>query len=238
MTKPIIGVTTSRVLQKIPFISVPEAYIQAVIKAGGIPLLIPVGLKKAALEDLQQRLDGLLLTGGGDIAPALFNGRPHPRIYDIDLDRDEMEIQLVRSAAKSRLPFMGICRGIQLVNVAFGGDLYTDLTDQFSPTIRHDCYPDLPRNHLAHTVSLEAGSRLEGILGSGEVSVNSLHHQGVKQVAAEFHPTAWSPDGLVEGIELSNHPYGLAVQWHPEWLQDDIAMQNLFRSFVNAAQGG
>jgi len=237
MNIPLIGLTTSRNTSAsgIPIISVTEAYVQAVLRAGGLPVLLPVGLSSAHFAALRSRLQGIIFTGGGDIDPARFNGTPHPRVYDIDPDRDAMEIALVNQAAAEGLPFLGICRGIQMVNVALGGSLYTDIQDQLQGSLKHDWFSDYPRDHPAHEVELVPGSRLSGILGSPVVKANSLHHQGLLDIAPGLRVTAHAPDGLVEAVELPQHPFGLAVQWHPEWLPEDDAMQGLFRAFVAAA---
>jgi putative glutamine amidotransferase len=237
MNPPLIGLTTSRNKSSpgMPVISVTEAYVQAILRAGGLPVLLPVGLSSPFLASLRGRLQGIIFTGGGDIDPARFHGIQHPRVYDIDHDRDTMEITLVNQAAAEGLPFFGICRGAQMVNVALGGSLYTDIHDQLGGSLRHDWYPDYPRDHPAHAVELVAGSRLADILGSKVVQTNSLHHQGLLDIAPGLKVTAHAPDGLVEAVELPHHTFGLAVQWHPEWLPEDAAMQALFRAFVAAA---
>ena len=238
MTAPLIGLTTSRTrnLHGIPVISVTEAYVQSVLRAGGLPLLVPVGLSRSQLEELSSRLQGILFTGGGDIDPARFNGLPHPRVYDVDPERDALEFDLVHQAVAEGKPFFGICRGAQVVNVALGGSLYTDIEDQRQDALKHDWFSGHPRDLRSHTVQIERASRLAGILGSLAPGVNSLHHQGIQDVAPVLQPTAYAPDGLVEAVELPQHPFGLAVQWHPEWLPDDEAMQALFRAFVAACQ--
>lgn len=237
MPAPLIAVTTSRIRNAAGsrLVCVPDAYVQAIIRAGGIPVLVPARLSESQLHDLSSQVHGLLLTGGGDLNPALFNGKPHPRVYDIDADRDQLELKLVRLAVQDGLPFFGICRGVQVINVALGGTLYTDLADQLPGALKHDYFPDSPRDYLAHPVRVEPGSQLAGILGDTQAQVNSLHHQGIEQVAPGLTATAWAPDRLVEAIEFPGHPFGLGVQWHPECLPDSLAMQALFRAFVQSA---
>lgn len=238
MPDPLIGITASTTPAdegRAPLVTAGQAYIQAVQQAGGIPVIIPPMLSGQDLHALLDRLDGILLTGGGDIDPRLFDGLPHPRVYGIEPDRDQQEIRLVQLAASQGKPFLGICRGIQVVNVALGGGLYTHIADQLSDQIKHDNFPGMPRNHLAHQISVAPGSRLESILGARAVVVNSLHHQGVSRLAPTLRACAWAPDELVEAVELTDHPFGMAVQWHPEWLQDDPAQRALFRAFVTAA---
>jgi putative glutamine amidotransferase len=238
MSAPLIGITSGRDSENGPVshISVPEAYIQAIIRAGGLPVIIPIGLAENEFEDLRAHLQGLLLTGGGDIDPARFNGRPHPRIYDVDQERDALEIGLTQLAVRSKWPFLAICRGIQILNVAMGGSLYTDIADQYPNALRHDYYPDWPRDHSAHLVRLTPESRLAGILGMTTFPANSLHHQGLEKVAPGLCPVAFAPDNLVEAVELiDSHPFGFGVQWHPEWLPNSVPMQALFQTFVQVA---
>jgi putative glutamine amidotransferase len=214
---------------------VREAYLQAVLNAGGAPVLLPAGLPEEALSGLLSRLDGLLLTGGGDIDPARFSGALHSRVYGIDPERDETEIRLVQLAAETGKPFLGICRGIQAINVALGGSLYTHIADQLPGALKHDQTSDIPRDFLAHRVSITPGSRLAAILGGVDVAVNSLHHQGAQRVAPGLTAVALSPDGLVEAVELPGHPFGLGVQWHPECLQAYPPQRSLFQALVRAA---
>jgi putative glutamine amidotransferase len=135
------------------------------------------------------------------------------------------------------LPFMGICRGIQLINVALGGDLYTHISDQLPGALEHACFPQYPPEHLAHPVEVKPGSRLAQSLGSSTmIQVNSLHHQGIRTLAPEAIPLAWAPDGLVEAIQVPGNPYGLAVQWHPEWLPEDPNAQALFAAFIETTR--
>lgn len=238
MSRPLIGVTTFRTASSsstIDTIGSPESYLKAVRAAGGTPLLIPVVLSNEELDELLPRLDGVLFPGGGDIDPTLFQGRAHPRVYGIDPDRDRTELHLIRQAAAARKPFFGICRGIQVINVAMGGSLYTHIPDQAPNAMRHDWYPNVPREYLAHAVRVQPGSQLAGLLGLTEVQTNSLHHQGVERVAPGFLPVAWAPDGMVEAIELPGHPFGLGVQWHPENLQAYAEMRALFQKFIQAA---
>jgi putative glutamine amidotransferase len=219
-------------------IALGESYVQAVVKAGGLPVAIPVGMSAEQEDALFARLDGILFSGGSDLAPELFGGQAHPRIYGIDARRDELEIRYVRRAVETGKPFLGICRGIQSVNVALGGTLFTDLHDQHDPNQRHDWYPDIPRDYLAHAVTLEPDSRLAQILGKDALEVNSLHHQGIERVAPALRAVAYAPDHLVEAVEVPQHPFGFAVQWHPEWLQAYAPQRQLFQAFLQAAASG
>ncbi len=236
MTPPFIGITTTHFKLKLPLPSsgISEAYIRAVHAAGGIPLLIPSGLSSDELQSLLSRLDGILFTGGGDIDPVHFHGTTHAHISSIIPERDETELNLVHLVTEGRLPFLGICRGIQVINVALGGTLYTHIADQLPGSLKHN-YEE--RTHLAHAVQVKPGSQLASILGTTSLQTNSLHHQGLEFVSERLSAVAWASDGLVEAVELEGHPFGLAVQWHPEWLQEMPAMRNLFSAFVESARG-
>ncbi len=235
---PIIGITSGRVTKDspLPFTHISSAYIQAVISAGGIPLVIPVETPLNQIPTLLTRIDGLLLTGGGDIDPRLFNGAEHARVYGIEPERDALEVQLVQMAVRSDLPFLGICRGHQVVNVALGGSLITDIASQAPQAQRHDWFPGVERDYLAHTVTLLSDCRLSKILAAVEVQVNSLHHQSILQPAPSLNVVAHAPDGIIEAVELPGHAFGLGVQWHPEWLQKHPCMRNLFNAFISAAK--
>lgn len=238
--KPLIGVTMFRKDsgRNYNLLAVTEAYAAAVIEADAIPIMIPLGLSPEDLESLRSRLDAILLTGGGDIDPALFGGEPHPTVHEIDPDRDSSEIQLALKVVETGQPFLGICRGLQVVNVALGGTLYTHITDQHPDAIRHDFWPDFPRDKISHPVRIDEETTLAEILGNPMIEVNSLHHQGIKDLAPSLKPSAYAPDGLIEAVELSDHPFGLAVQWHPEWLFGEYRTPALFNAFVQAARNG
>jgi putative glutamine amidotransferase len=200
--------------------------------------MIPLGLPEEDLDRIRLKLDGLLLSGGGDIDPAVYGGLPHSTVSEIDPDRDRVELYLARRFVDARRPLLGICRGLQLLNVALGGTLYTDIADQLPGAVAHDLWPGRGHDHDHHMVRIEEETRLAGILGRPMVEVNSLHHQGVRDLAPGLIPTAYAPDGLVEAFELPDHPFGLAVQWHPERLVGERAMPALFEALTRAAADG
>jgi putative glutamine amidotransferase len=237
MKYPVIGVTTSRREKATGMVltSQTEAYIKALSQAGGCPVLIPSDLDEPAVDELLSRLDGVLLSGGGDIDSQFYGLTNHPKAKGVDIERDRFEIHLLNSLVAGGKPFLGICRGLQLINVGLDGTLYSDIEDQVPGARKHDYYPDGERDHLAHPVEVHPETRLAGILGAGVFEVNSRHHQAVNQVALDLSVSSYSMDGLVEAVELSDHPFGLAVQWHPEWLTAYVPMRALFRAFVNAA---
>ena len=241
MPIPIIGIT-SRTAPVPPSgmlsIMVQQAYTNAILQAGGVPVLIPSNIPESGWRKLFQRLDGILFTGGPDIAIERFGGVPHPTVYGVDETRDSLELGLANLAADSEKPFMGICRGCQVVNVALGGTLYTHIPDQHSNALQHE-YPGedgIPaRTAVVHSVRIEEGSRISKVLGEPILNVNSLHHQGIKDVAPSLKAVAFAPDGIVEAVEMPEHPFAIAVQWHPEWLTDQEPIRRLFKAFVDAA---
>jgi len=211
-----------------------QSYVQAVMQAGGVPVLIPSMIAEDGWDALYSRLNGILFSGGGDIGLEYSPGDPHPRINDVELDRDSVEFKLIQASASDGKPFLGICRGCQVLNVALGGTLYTHIHDQLPDALDH-AYPGNLRNVLVHEVKVEEGTRVAEVMGEPILKVNSLHHQGVKDIAPSLRVAGHAPDGLVEAIELPNHPFGIGVQWHPEWLTDQETTRNLFRKFVEAA---
>jgi len=242
MTPPIIAIPcrhdTSARHHQLPMQGMGQAYLSAVIAAGGAPVLLPLGLDAPRLFRALDRADGLLLAGGEDIAPSLFGEEPHPKLGAVDAERDAAEVALARRALDAGLPLFAICRGIQALNVAAGGTLYQDVPSQVPGALKHDCfYPAYPRDHIAHTVAVAPDSRLATILGrDAAVPVNSLHHQAVKDLGAGLRVVAQAPDGMVEAVEGTGRAWVLAVQWHPEELAPSRPdMAALFHAFVEAA---
>ena len=233
---PLIGITSGVTHNeyRAPFCQIGQAYVNAVHQAGGLPVMIPIGVDPSTSEELLSRLDGLLVSGGGDIDPGRFNGVPHPRVDNISPERDALEITLVKTALEIDKPLLAICRGIQVLNVTLGGTLYTHIQDQVENTLKHDWYPKFPRDKIAHIVSLKCESKLDQIYGTNEIRVNSLHHQGIAQLGKGLTATAFAPDCLVEGLEVAGAAFAIGVQWHPECLPDDPGTQSLFRAFIEA----
>jgi putative glutamine amidotransferase len=235
---PLIGITTSNYVSPATGWHFNRGYlgcIQAVADAGGLPVLIPLSVDAETRRQIYERLDGLLLSGGEDINPAVYGAERHPATGKVDADRDQAELQLARWAVEDDLPTFAICRGHQLLNVALGGTLIQDVPSQVQTTINHDC---LPRHALAHTVEVDPTSRLAAILGTTHLPVNSVHHQSVERHAPPLQVTAYAPDGVLEGTELPDKTFVLSVQWHPEDLfREHEPMRRLFRAFVQAANG-
>jgi putative glutamine amidotransferase len=238
MPKPLIGITTrnGKDSNGHPLTALQHSYTNAIMKAGGLPILIPSMLAEEDFLDLYSRVAGILFTGGGDVSLEYFNGSDHPRIGEVDKGRDITEISLMLAAVNDGKPVLGICRGAQVMNVALGGTLYTHIHDQLKGALDHD-YPGDLRRVLVHPVNMDENTHSVEIFGETLLMVNSLHHQGLKDIAPSLRAVGYSPDGLVEVVELPDHPYAVSVQWHPEWLTDQLPMQRLFKSFVDASGG-
>ncbi|MFH1183902.1 MAG: gamma-glutamyl-gamma-aminobutyrate hydrolase family protein [Chloroflexota bacterium] len=233
---PIIGITADHADNQLgqPITELAEAYSRAISEAGAAPVLIPAVLGAAARQDLFAHLDGILFSGGGDIHPRHYASGYAGRLVSVHAARDELELDLLRMAIARPRPFLGICRGCQLLNVGLGGTLYPDLPTEPGGPVKHDMAGS-ERAVLVHDVTIEAGSRLAGILGQSVIAVNSHHHQGLNSIASNLRVAGRASDGLVEAIELPDHPFALAVQWHPEWLTHQHWTRALFEHFVAAA---
>jgi putative glutamine amidotransferase len=213
-------------------------YTSAVAAAGGLPIAIPLDLPEDTLIDLYTRLDGLLLAGGGDIDPAHYGEEPHPALGGVDQARDHVDLILARWALQDGKPLLGICRGIQTLNVAAGGTLYQDVPTQYAGAVRHSYdLSESPWERPTHSVRLTANSFLANCLAATELSTNSFHHQAVRQVAPGFNVIGCAEDGLIEAIEDPAAPrFTVGVQWHPEAMtRVDMASRRLFATFVEAA---
>jgi microsomal dipeptidase-like Zn-dependent dipeptidase/gamma-glutamyl-gamma-aminobutyrate hydrolase PuuD len=231
---PRIGISANR---KEGASSVAADYVSPVLRAGGVPVIIPVINDMEALSVIVDGLDGLLMTGGGDLNPLFVCEEPIPALGEVDSLRDEYDLILLRLAFNRGLPILGICRGHQIINVAFGGNLYQDIYSQHAAgpqqwMIKHS--QALSRELPSHSVELTGNdSRLYGIMGADNVPVNSFHHQAVKDPAPGFIATALSPDGVNEATEHPHYPV-MSVQWHPESMASagDERMQALFSNHV------
>ena len=211
-------------------------YVRAVQQGGGVPVLLPPHLGEEALAALWERIDGLLLTGGGDVDPARFGQERHPTVYDVAPLRDDLELTVSRRALEEDRPVLAICRGIQVLNVALGGTLVQDLPSERPGPIVHS--QTAPRHEPTHAVKvLGEGSRLGEVLGALEVQVNSMHHQAIDRLGGGLREVAWAPDGVIEGVEMPGPGFVLGVQWHPEELvgHDPVA-RRLFAAVVEAAR--
>jgi putative glutamine amidotransferase len=218
-----------------------QRYYHAVASAGGAPVLVPLLDDLETLRAIYERTDGILIPGGVDVDPTTFGEQPHERLGRIDPARDRVEIQLVKWAVEDDKPLLGLCRGLQVINVALGGTLYQDLEAEYPNGIKHDYFPTYgySRDHLAHDVAVEAGSRMRHALVDAAVPVNSMHHQGIKALGAGLSVSAVAPDGLIEAAESTSESYIVGVQWHPEVFElSDPSSGVLFTDFVQAASRG
>ncbi|MGC9467166.1 MAG: gamma-glutamyl-gamma-aminobutyrate hydrolase family protein [Anaerolineae bacterium] len=238
--RPLIGITgrkdTSARLLNAPMHSVGVTYTRAVHLAGGTPVIVPPLTRDVDWPPLLEQLDGLLLSGGEDIAPAYYGQETEPWTGRVDEERDQSEIGLVRIWLATGKPLLAICRGHQVLNVALGGSLIQDIMAQVPNALDHATVPGRPMEQVVHTVEIELGSRLSEILGDTELAVNSAHHQAVALPGKGLSPIAHAPDGVLEATELPNHPFCVTVQWHPEaMLRTSRTMLPLFTAFVVAA---
>jgi putative glutamine amidotransferase len=215
---------------------VNAAYLRSVLAAGGVPIILSPVLGPSYAMRALDGVDGLVLTGGEDIHPAWYGAEPSPHLHTPDRERDLFELALFAAARQRELPILGICRGIQLVNVGLGGTLFQDLPSERPGPVAHD--PGSARDARSHAIRLQAGSRAAAALGATELTVNSFHHQAVDRLAGGLVASGWSADGLIEAVESPpGAPWLLAVQWHPEEMHADARApeRGLFRALVEAA---
>jgi putative glutamine amidotransferase len=239
MSRKIVGITCSTLPGTEgggPRQMLNRAYVWAIEQAGGVPLILPATTDLEAAARYLSVLDGLMLSGGVDVAPARYGQEPHPQLGEVDLDRDATELTLIPAAVAQDMPIFGICRGIQVLNVALGGTLYQDLPSERPGPIQHQqSKAQIPRNQASHSIRVEGDTRLASLVGEGEVRMNSFHHQALKDVAAPLIVTALAPDGVIEGVESPTHRYLVAVQFHPEeTAPNDEKSRKLFEGFVAA----
>jgi putative glutamine amidotransferase len=231
--RPRIGITTYGPLGKPAQFSLPVEYVRAVAGAGGIPLLLTAD---TPLEGLLDSLDALVLAGGGDVDPTLHGERTHETIYGVSRARDEFELALARAAlARPELPLLGICRGMQVMNLATGGDLELHIPDARGEAVLHRAPP---REPVLHPVRVEPGNALAEIYRALEFEVCSWHHQELRRLGRGVRPVAFAPDGVIEGIVYEPGRFALGVQWHPEMQVDrDPLQRRIFEALVARARG-
>ncbi len=238
---PIIGITSRQPVIKtsggdMEAHVVNKVYTDAVIRSGGTPITLPP-VSPSEAPRILDRMDGLVLSGGGDIDPSFYGGKMHDDMYAIDPRRDQFEFALAREAKRVNLPLLAICRGLQVLNVALGGSLIEDIPSEVGSTDHSIRGPEVVDCH--QTVTIEPDSLVAKTIGSTEACVNSIHHQAVRQVAPGFRAAGWTSDGVIEVLDPDDHTWPvLAVQWHPEYLaaNDDAASLALFRALVEAAK--
>lgn len=232
--KPRIGITCTLGEGSEDHYSLYTHYVDAIVAAGGIPVVVP------AVENIDPRefavsLHGLLVPGGGDVDPALYGEEPTIHNGRIDPVADKFEIALIREFLKSGRPIFGICRGMQVLNIAAGGDLHQDIRAATASTLQH--VQQAPKWYGTHEIAVGKGSLLEAVLNVTQLRVNTFHHQAVRRVAPGFVASATAKDGVIEAIEKPGDAFVLGVQWHPErMLPQDAASKKLFSAFVEAAR--
>ena len=236
MKKPLIGLTPAHDTEN-GDIKTRPTYVRALKAAGAIPVVMPLDASEEDLKQLSQDLDGFLFTGGPDVHPFLFGEETQAHCGNVSPARDQMEITLLPMIMELKKPVLGICRGIQVLNIALGGNIWQDIpsqvTREFPLAHTQPFHYDMP----CHTVSLTKGSLLAQISGSSSIKVNSMHHQAVKDVAEGLIASAYSPDHLIEAVEMPGYPFFIGVQWHPEylWEKNEEAFR-LFQTFLNACK--
>ena len=235
MKKPLIGLTPSHNTDNHD-IQMRPTYLKAVTAAGAIPVVLPLTSSEEDLKQLVDTLDGFLFTGGPDVHPFLFGEETLDHCGSVSAERDQMELALLPLVMETGKPILGICRGVQLLNIGLGGTIWQDIPSQVTS--------DFPLAHTqpfaytlpSHTVTVKPGSRLAEITGAETLSVNSMHHQAVKDVAPSLTASAFSSDHLVEAVEMPDYPFFIGVQWHPEYLwEKNEAASRLFAAFAKAA---
>jgi putative glutamine amidotransferase len=245
-SRPVIGITTQTLhsIDGIPPMLpsswvMNQRYFHAAMQSGAVPWMIPlIDDDLVTLREIYQRLDGVLIPGGVDMNPAEYGEAKKEECGNLDPARDAVELQLVRWAMEDGKPVLGLCRGMQVINVAAGGSLWQDLATQQTSLQKHDYFPTAgyARDHLAHTVDVKAGTLLAELLEERSLGVNSMHHQGVKSLGHALVISATAPDGLVEAIEGTDDAFLVGVQWHPEVFElAHPHSSDIFRGFIRAA---
>ncbi len=233
--KPVIGLSAT--VGDRTSTSVPLTYVEAVIRAGGVPIVLPIINDKEMLSMMLDKVDALIMTGGEDVDPLKWYGEePVNAMGGIAPERDEFDITLIKMAIERDLPVLGICRGLQVMNVAFGGTLYQDIPSQVKGSIKHN--QRAPGNYGTHSIKIESGSILREQIGVDSVAVNSFHHQSVKDLAPGFRATAFAIDGVVEAIEMIGNEKVFGVQFHPEGFvsSGDDTFLGVFRYLIKLAE--
>ncbi len=239
MDKPIILVPTPIQDPERRRYTLGRNYVRSLVECGAIPVLLPTSVDLASLRTMYEQADGVLLTGGGDVEPSVFEEVTHPSTSDIDPERDDAEIALAQWALADDKPTFAICRGVQVMNVALGGTLVQDIPTQWQATntLEHRGYSiGAARDQVLHEVCIDQNTRISQILGAGNVSVNSFHHQALKRLGEGLLVTSRAIDGIIESVEAHDKRWYIGVQWHPEDMTAGRAdMMTLFQSFVDAS---
>ncbi len=233
MPKPIIGLTSYSRTDENRF-TLPATYVEAVERAQGIPVVLTPTTENP--EELVDRFDGFVLTGGADIDPDEYGGMHHEKVYGVNPERDRYELAFARALLSHSVPLLAICRGIQVLNVAMGGTLVEHIPSEYGDSILHR---NEEFHHVTHPVSVDPHSKLAGIMGVTEFDSPSFHHQSVRDVAAGFRVCATAADGVIEAMESDRYPNVIAVQWHPEYVAaSDPVQQRIFDTLIGWSEYG
>lgn len=233
MNRSRIGITCGPTIDRLP------PYLQAFKDCGAEGVVFQVG--SASAQEILSSCDGILIPGGGDIDPVLYSDHVHAAVFGIDRARDLLEKEVILAAHTTGKPLMGICRGIQMMGFAFGGDLYQDLDAEMPPAATpkgHKFFPKQESHHIAHKMAVEPNSHLAAILGVTSTDVNSIHHQALKTVQAPLRVVGRAPDGLIEAVEDTHHPWFIGVQCHPERLPGNAIWKKFFVDFIRVCGKG
>lgn len=226
--KPLIGLTPTYTGKYESYFPVTQYY-KAIIALGGVPLLIPILSEREQIKPLVEALDGIVFSGGHDIQPSYYNEEETKELGLVVPERDRLEYLLFDEIMKTDLPLLGICRGMQIINVFLGGSLYQDIPTSFPSDIKHS--QEKPFHNACHSVTI-TDEKFKNLLGE-KINVNSRHHQGIKKLADSLSPFAQSDDGLIEGVYMKNRDL-LAVQWHPEYLfNKDPGSEKIIKYFID-----
>jgi len=241
MDAPVIGITgyadQSARPPNVSVFALSRTYVETVAAAGGAPVILPPYLELSLLRETFDSIDGLILSGGGDIYPSFFGEKDQGSLWRVDRERDGTEISLAKWALTEGLPVLAICRGLQVLNVASGGTLIQDIPTQVENALSHSSVAGRPVPRIAHSVEVESNTRLATLIGAGTMGVNSAHHQAAKAIGSDLVATARAPDGVVEGLEAPDHAFCIGVQWHPEVMVEQApTMLRLFQGLIEAAQ--
>jgi len=230
MAKPVIGVVPLVDKERQSLWMLPR-YLEAISAAGGVGVMLPLTSDTDEIVQLADQLDGILLTGGQDVDPQMYDQARSAQCGELCHERDSMEALLVEQIMKDDIPCLGICRGLQLLNVMLGGTLYQDLDAQHPSNVTH--HMERPYDRVAHGVEVRTRTPLSSLVGGGSLGVNSCHHQAVKDLAPELVPMATSEDGIIEAAYIPDHRFAWGVQWHPELsFRTDIPSISIFETFV------
>lgn len=237
MSSPVIIIpsniltTYTDIFQGIPISYTPDGFVRGLLKANATPLIVPISNEEKAKQYVDMA-DGVLLAGGQDVSPQLYNEEPHAKLGATFKERDTFETTIIKEAWKQKKPILAVCRGFQLMNVLFDGTLYQDLSEYPETVLQHEQKTNVQKG--IHTVNLSPDSWLAGVFGE-EYFANSIHHQAIKKLANDFRPVAWSKDGMIEAFEsVDPEQKTIGVQWHPElMIETDAESQGLFDAFVD-----